>query len=253
LGELRSRRVMLTRLAVGAVLAAVLLIRMCPWGQEKGTDKGQGIPSAPATSQPVGMDDFSRYNNQVFTAVKVVDGDTIDVNISDIKARKRQAYTRIRLWGIDTPEIPHFDKPAMFYGYEAAEFGRKLMAGKKVRLELVEGYTRDKFGRLLAYVYLADGRMYNELAIKNGFAYAETRFKHPRLMEFQALEKEARDNLRGLWPRIKPSQLPHWYKPSRLAEFWASRGQSAEESPTSAPAKEKRKRTPKQKVDPLQY
>lgn len=225
LADYYRKRVWGKRIAVLGIIGVLGVLRL--WGCEKGTPG------------PSGEDDFSRYNNQTFTCTKVVDGDTIDINLSDLKAQKPRAYTRIRLWGIDTPEISHFGKPAMYYGYEAAEFARKLMAGKKVRLNLVEGETRDKFGRLLAYIYLSDGRMYNELAVREGYAYAEVRFKHPYRENFLKLEAEARKNLRGLWSGITPDQLPKWYKPVWLDEFWNSRPQTPEEQP--APFKKSKK------------
>ncbi|MFA5865231.1 MAG: thermonuclease family protein [Phycisphaerae bacterium] len=211
LAALLAKHVLRKRLAVLAVILPLIALRL--WGCQNEKSAATAIAD----------DDYSRYNNRIFTCVKVVDGDTIDIGIPDPKSQKPKAYTRIRLWGIDTPEIPHSGKPAVYYGYQAAEFARKLMAGKKIRLELIEGYTREKFGRLLAYAYLPDGRMYNELALTEGFAYAETRFKHPRMRQFIQMESDARKNLRGLWPEITPDQLPHWYKPSKLNDFWDSR------------------------------
>lgn len=234
LRALRRRQVMIYRLLVLAVLAAVLLARFA------------GCPGPRTTTQPdAGDADYAVYNGKTVTAVKVLDGDTLDVNIPDAKARKRQAYTRIRLWGIDTPEISHFGKPAMYFGYEAAEFARKLLAGKKVRLELLEDETRDRFGRLLAYVYLPDGRLYNALAIAEGYAYAETRFDHPRKKEFVALEAQARNASRGLWSNLTPDQLPSWYKPYRLNEFWRSRGLKPAPPPAKSPSKRQKRSMPK--------
>jgi endonuclease YncB( thermonuclease family) len=194
------------RMSVIFIIAAIVIFRLfgCP-------NSRSGFQSS---------DDFSRYNDQTFTCVKVVDGDTIDVNISDLKANRSKASTRIRLWGIDTPEIAHFDRPTMYYGYQSAEFARKLMAGKQVKLELLQHETRDKFGRLLAYIWLTDGRLYNELALKEGFAYAETRFPHPRLNEFIELEKQARGERKGLWLELTPDQLPRWYPKTKLKTFW---------------------------------
>ncbi len=166
------------------------------------------------------INDYERYHNRVFTCVKVIDGDTIDIDVPDPKSRRYQRFTRIRMWGIDTPEIAHYGHKAMYFGYEAAEFARKLLAGKKVRLELVKGRTRGYYGRLLAYVYLPDGRMYNRLAIEKGYAYADYRFKHPYLKEFLKLEEQARRKRVGLWAGVSPKDLPHWYRKSKLKEFW---------------------------------
>jgi micrococcal nuclease len=223
-------------LAVG-VVAGLILLRLVGCNEEI------------STSQPDrGTDDFSRYNNQTFTCLKVLDGDTIDINIPDLKGKSNQAYTRIRFWGIDTPEISHGpNKPAMYYGYEAAEFARKQMIGKKVRLELVQGKTRDRYGRLLAFIYLPDGQMYSRLALTQGYAYADYRFKHPYISEFFSLEASARKNLAGLWKQVSPDQLPYWYKKAKLKGFWEARDAGkAYQEPSSTP-EPKKSRKPKSK------
>ena len=215
LAKMYYRRLMKKRLIF--LIAICIFLSGKIWSCSKSNNVAQ--PAITATQ------DYARYNNQVFTCNKVVDGDTIDVNLPDLKSQKPKAFTRIRMWGIDTPEIEHYGrtKPAMYYGHEATEFALKLMAGKKVRLELIEGKTRDKFGRLLAYVFLPDGRLYNELAISEGYAYAEWRFDHPRMEKFMQLEADARDNRRGFWPGLTPDQLPKWYKQSKLKSFWTNR------------------------------
>ncbi len=84
-------------------------------------------------------------------------------------------------------------------GKWAADFTRKLVEGKEVKLEF-DVSQRDKYGRLLAYVYLTDGTFVNAEIIKQGFAQVMTippNVKHQDL--FLRLQKEARENRRGLW------------------------------------------------------
>ncbi len=170
----------------------------------------------PAT---LSTDDYSRYHNKIFRCTKVIDGDTFDINVPDPKRKKK--YTRIRLWGIDTPEIPHRGSSrVMYFGYEATEYARKLLLGKNIRLELIKTKTRGYYGRLLAYVYLPDGRMFNKIMIQDGYAYADRRFQHPRKEEFIKLEEQARLALKGLWKKVEPKDLPKWYKKSWLDGFW---------------------------------
>jgi micrococcal nuclease len=69
---------------------------------------------------------------------------------------------------------------------------------------------RDKYGRLLAYIKLADGKILNEELISTGFAYADTRFKHPHLERYIELEQTARKEKKGLWRNVKPDQMPKW-------------------------------------------
>jgi len=70
--------------------------------------------------------------------------------------------------------------------------------GKEVRLEY-DWQRRDKYNRLLAYVYLLDGTFLNAEIIKQGYGFAYTRFPFKYLQEFRKYEKEARENKKGLW------------------------------------------------------
>ncbi len=131
--------IIVAAVAVGALLVAALAIRL--WATDD-----DGLPP------DVGIVD------------EVVDGDTIDV---DIGGREE----RVRLIGINTPEIAHDDEPAECCGPEAAAFtSEQLPAGTQVRLER-DVVGRDDYGRLLAYVYRRnDDVLVNELIIAAGYA-----------------------------------------------------------------------------------
>jgi micrococcal nuclease len=73
-----------------------------------------------------------------------------------------------------------------------------MVEGKEVRLEF-DWQRRDKYGRLLAYVYLTDGAFLNAEIIKQGYGFAYTKYPFKYLDEFGGYEKEARENGRGLW------------------------------------------------------
>ena len=131
---------------------------------------------------------------------RVVDGDTIEV---DIDGRSE----RVRLIGIDTPEIAHeaFDgRPANeteCYGDEAHEFTRTLLAeGTPVRLER-DVVGRDDYGRILAYVHRAsDGVFVNFEVVRQGYGQPLTippNVAHAELMVEAARDAE-RDDV-GLW------------------------------------------------------
>ena len=151
--------------------------------------------------------DLEKYHKKTFTVVKTVDGDTIDIGIPD--ANKN--YTRIRLWGIDTPETKSPKLGVMYFGPQAAEFTRKLTLGKPVQVYLDKNRTRGYYGRLLAYVQLPDGRFLNDVLITEGFAYADLRFRHHSLYHrYQQLEASARRQKKGLWDKITREQLPKW-------------------------------------------
>lgn len=98
--------------------------------------------------------------------VNVVDGDTITVSIGD------GLYT-VRYIGVDTPETVRSDTPVQWMGPEAAAANAALVAGQTVYLEKDVSET-DRYGRLLAYVYLADGRMVNEELVRLGYAYSSS-------------------------------------------------------------------------------
>jgi micrococcal nuclease len=152
--------------------------------------------------------DFEKYHEKTFTVIKVVDGDTIDIDIPDGK----YDHTRIRLWGIDTPETKNPKTGVMYFGQEAAEFTRKLTLGKQVTIYLEEHRTRGKYGRLLAYVKLPDGRFLNRVLLSEGFAYADTRFRHSFYHKYRQLEAVARSQKKGLWLNVTPEQMPKWRK-----------------------------------------
>jgi micrococcal nuclease len=84
----------------------------------------------------------------------VIDGDTIEIALPDC-ALEIVRQERVRLIGIDTPETVHPDREPEPFGQEASDFMKRLLEGREVMLEL-DVEPRDRFGRLLAYVYVAD-------------------------------------------------------------------------------------------------
>lgn len=120
---------------------------------------------------------------------RVIDGDTIKIETGE----------SVRYIGIDTPETVHPRKPVQYYGKEASEYNKKQVEGKKVRLEF-DVQERDHYGRLLCYVYLADGTFVNAELVKQGYAQVSTYPPNVKYQElFLSLQKEARTRNRGLW------------------------------------------------------
>jgi micrococcal nuclease len=101
--------------------------------------------------------------SQSYTVGKVVDGDTFIIMY-------RGQQTKVRLIGVDTPEAYDYknvrEEPG---GKEASAYTRSLIEGKQVTLEF-DHVMYDKYNRLLAYVYLSDGRMLNALLVEKGYA-----------------------------------------------------------------------------------
>jgi micrococcal nuclease len=138
---------------------------------------------------------ISCSNSQTLKCTRVVDGDTIILNNGE----------RVRLIGIDTPETKHPRKPVEYFGKEASAFTKKMVEGKEVRLEY-DWQQRDKYDRLLAYVYLMDGTFLNAEIIKQGYGHVYTKSPFKYLEQFRQYEKEARENKRGLWANKGPDK-----------------------------------------------
>lgn len=128
-----------------------------------------------------------------YRVVKVNDGDTITVEMGPNEEK-------IRLLGVDTPETQHPSKPVQCFGKAASEFTKKLVGTNPVRLEADPiNDNRDRYSRLLRYVYLPDGRMINLELVKQGYGFAYTSFPLEKSEEFKSLEIQAKKENRGLW------------------------------------------------------
>lgn len=122
---------------------------------------------------------------------RVVDGDTIDVEIDG-------EVHRLRYIGIDAPESVDPDSPVEYFGPEAAEYNRNLVMDQDVCLERDVSET-DRFGRLLRYVYVG-GTFVNEKLVRDGYARVATFPPDVKYVDlFRAAEREAREAGRGLW------------------------------------------------------
>ncbi|MGB8225465.1 MAG: thermonuclease family protein [Sedimentisphaerales bacterium] len=151
--------------------------------------------------------DWNKYNEKIFVVVKVVDGDTIDINVPD----GNFPDTRIRLLGVDTPETKNPHTKVMYFGPEASKFTSDTVLGQIVFVVMDEkSKPRDKYHRLLCHIRLADGRILNEELVSQGFAYADTRFPHSFYEKYIRLEKTAREEKKGLWEKVTPDQMPQW-------------------------------------------
>ena len=151
----------------------------------------------------------AKYHLKTFKVVNVVDGDTLDIDIPDGKYKT----TRIRLLGVNTPETKNADEEITYSGLKATAFTKENTLGKNVVIiiDTVSG-LRDRYGRLLAYVQLADGRILNEEIIKKGKGYADLRFRHGDFYKYAELQDKAIAGKTGLWKNVKRHQLPEWLK-----------------------------------------
>ena len=161
-------------------------------------DEGSGSEKRERPSKP---------STQLVT--RVVDGDTIEV-------RLKGRIEDVRLIGIDTPETVHPTVGVECFGPAASDFSKSRLEGEQVRLEY-DVERRDRYGRLLAYVWL-DGVMFNKTLVAQGFASVSTYPPNVRYVDrFLDAQREARSHNRGLWagctaevepePDDKPAQV----------------------------------------------
>lgn len=140
--------------------------------------------------------DFSSDDEQYtyYSIIKVVDGDTLTID-------REGTRETIRLIGIDTPETVDPRQMVECFADEASAKARELLTGERVRVELDPSQDeRDKYDRLLAYVYRDDGLFINQHLIEEGYGHEYTYFLPYKYQEeFQAAENNARENERGLW------------------------------------------------------
>lgn len=120
--------------------------------------------------------------------VRAVDGDTIEI----------EGGEKVRYIGIDTPETVDPRKPVQCFGVEASAKNKELVEGKLARLEK-DATDRDKYGRLLRYVWVG-GVFVNLELVKQGFAYS---YSYPPDIKYQdqfvEAQREAKEAKRGLW------------------------------------------------------
>jgi micrococcal nuclease len=130
----------------------------------------------------------------LYRVVKVIDGDTIKVDIGG-------EIETVRLIGIDTPEIANPYNPRQdYFGPEAAQYTKQLLEKQSVYLiPDPMNSDRDKYNRLLRYVFLEDGTLINAKLIENGFAYNYVYEPFQFMKQFDYLEKQAKENRLGLW------------------------------------------------------
>jgi micrococcal nuclease len=139
--------------------------------------------------QPMRANGLSAYPKRALVT-RVIDGDTIVI----------KGGLRVRYIGIDTPETKHPEKGVEYYGREAAEFNRSLVANKEVSLEY-DVQKVDKYGRLLAYVY-ADDIFINAKLVEEGYAQIFTVPPNVRYANlFLSLQRNAGMAKKGLWSK----------------------------------------------------
>lgn len=142
----------------------------------------------------------------------VPDGDTIHL----------EDGRRVRLLGIDAPEMGRDGGRDQYYARESRDYLRRLINGRPLRLES-DNQKPDRYGRLLAYVFLPDGRMVNEVLVEHGLAFFYPHTHQDREFQRRMLEAQRRAifSRKGFWPRILalPQPLSGWVGNRRSKRF----------------------------------
>lgn len=129
--------------------------------------------------------------DQTAHITKVVDGDTVYASLAN-------TIEKIRIIGIDTPEIVASNRPVECFGAEASNYAKLLLP---IESEIILSHTneRDRYERLLGYIELSDGSDFGLQMIRDGYAYAYRSFDHERKSDYIAAESIARLQKKGLW------------------------------------------------------
>jgi len=150
------------------------------------------VSTTSAQEMPIGSNEEA--SGATYPVVKVVDGDTVTVDING-------KHETIRLIGIDTPESVDPRKPVECFGKEASGKAHEILDGYTVRLvsDPTQG-ERDKYGRLLRYLFRNDGLFFNRQMVEEGYAHEYTYATPYQYQDdFRNAQERAKALAIGLW------------------------------------------------------
>lgn len=168
------------------IILSVLFILLVGCTEESSKTK------TPVNKEPAGTGDRQKPGQGMYRVIRVVDGDTIVISY-------KGKNEKVRFIGINTPEIHHPEKGEEPYGAEAAQYTKKLLENQTVKVKF-DVDQKDRYGRLLGYIYLDDGTFINARLLQEGYAQVMTVPPNVKYAEyFVRLEREARKAEKGLW------------------------------------------------------
>ncbi|HTB49027.1 MAG TPA: thermonuclease family protein [Verrucomicrobiae bacterium] len=168
------------------VIALILVVCLAVYAQRQGW---LGNAAKTAESNQPGLYSVNRF----------IDGDTIAVNMNG-------QVEKVRFIGVDTPETHKPNTPVQCYGPVAAAFTKSTIGQSRVRLVSDSLSTnRDRYNRLLRYVYLPDGTNLDELLIRTGHGFYYPYFPFSKSHQFAADEQTAIASHLGLWSACHPT------------------------------------------------
>ncbi|MEK7566943.1 MAG: thermonuclease family protein [Patescibacteria group bacterium] len=140
-------------------------------------------------AKPAKIKHSATGNTETARVVKIIDGDTIEI----------EGGLKIRYIGVNTPETKDPRRGVQCFGKEASAKNQALVEGQMVWLEKDVG-DRDKYGRLLRYVWVGNNTMVNETLVKEGYAFASSYPPNVKYQKrFREAERQARNSGKGLW------------------------------------------------------
>ena len=142
-------------------------------------------------------DDYRTFHEIEVEVVRVIDGDTLDIKWPDPTTGR--PITRVRLWGIDAPEVGNSTQQPEPFALESKMFAESLVQSGKVVLRLEDHRPRGKYDRVLAHVDLPTGKSLNRQLLLAGMASADDRWPHSRLISYQQAELAALRAKVGIW------------------------------------------------------
>ena len=185
---LRHRRIRL----IGIGLAIVILVGTSVWSHQ--------------TTAP----DPSQWDGMPIVIDRVIDGDTLVISGDGFSKE------RLRLRGIDAPEVVHLDYDHDdHFGREARNYLEDRVAkaradGTKITLKFDGTEKRDRYDRILGFLYFGDSDCINLDLVRDGRAYVDRRFKTMLQSTMEQNETNARTKGIGLWKDLKATDMPMW-------------------------------------------
>ncbi|MFD2628499.1 thermonuclease family protein [Oceanobacillus kapialis] len=136
----------------------------------------------------------SKKLGDMVEVTRVVDGDTVNVLYNG----KEET---VRLLLVDTPETKHPSKPVQPFGPDASSFAKEILAGNQVQLEF-DGPKRDKYDRLLAYLWI-DGVTFNQMLLEQGLARLAYVYDPPytHFEAYMKAQNRAKNSETGIWSK----------------------------------------------------
>ncbi|WNR44872.1 thermonuclease family protein [Paenibacillus roseipurpureus] len=220
---------------IRASICCLLLILATSCSQESAEKSATASPKAAKVTATSKATTEALTNRRIpAKVVRVVDGDTMKVSYTEGGKVREET---IRLLLVDTPESVDPEKPVQPFAIEASNYAKKMLTDKDVQLEL-DVSERDKYGRLLCYLYIGD-KMFNELLLENG--YARVAYVYPPNVkyvdQFRDIQKKAQQKGVNIWSVENYAQEDGFHegaasgKPSPSATAVAKSGAAATAAP----------------------